>query len=101
MIKLIYSLLALLISSAMYLFSSSEVVKVCNQDFSGTVKEVTTEKGKSLVIEGNDHIVYYPKIEDNGVVLLAGTRVKVCFEPCRTMSDSTRLIRIIDVTCLP
>jgi len=101
MIKLIYSLLALLISSAMYLFSSSEVVKVCNQDFTGTVKEITTEKGKSLVIQGNNNILYYPKIDDNTVVLLAGTTVKVCFEPCKKISDSAEVIRIIDVTCLP
>lgn len=101
MIKLIYSLLALLVSSAMYLFSNSEVAKVCNNEITGIVKDTTTERGRSLIIESADHKVYFPKIDDSRVVLIAGSKVKVCYEPAKKISDTESLIRVVSVTDVP
>ncbi|WP_336514386.1 hypothetical protein [Pollutibacter soli] len=101
MIKLIYSLLALLVSSAMYLFSNSEVVKVCNNELSGIVKDTTIEKGRILVIESADHRIYYPKIDDSNVILIAGAKVKICYEPAKKISGTESLIHVISVTNVP
>lgn len=101
MIKLIYSLLALLVSSAMYLFSNSEVIMVCNNEISGIVKDTTTGKGRSLIIETADHKLYYPKIDDSRVILVAGSKVRICYEPAKKISDTEAIIRVVSVTDVP
>jgi hypothetical protein len=101
MIKVIYSLCALLLSSAMYLFSNGSSEMNCSNEFSGKVKQIETTAGVQLVVEGDNKIIYHPRIEENGVVLAAGTRVKVCYTSIKKINPGEELVLINAVACLP
>ena len=101
MIKVIYSLCALLLSSAMYLFSNGSTEINCVHEFTGNVKQITTASGIQLIVEGDNKITYHPKIEQSGIVLAAGTRVRVCYDAIKKLNNGEEVVLINAVACLP
>ena len=101
MIKIIYSICVLLLSSAMYLFSNGSSQKKCRNEITGAVKLINVTSGTKLVIEGDNKIIYYPRIEKEGVVLAAGNRVRVCYESIKKISQVEELVLVNAVVCLP
>jgi hypothetical protein len=101
MIKLIYAAFFVLFSSALFLFSKNKPLKSCKYEIIGIVKEMKTDKGISLYIEGKDNKTYYPLIETANVVISSGAKVQVCYDAIKTLPDSSLQIRINDVVYLP
>ncbi|MCU0379827.1 MAG: hypothetical protein MUE58_01425 [Chitinophagaceae bacterium] len=101
MFKLIYAALMLLFSTAMFLFNKNKPSMVCRYELSGIVKEAKGNQGLSLYIEGQDQKKYVPQIESENIVIVSGTRIKVCYDKSQVMPDQTVRIRINDVVYLP
>jgi hypothetical protein len=101
MIKFIYAAFFLLCSSALFLFSKKKPLKSCKHEIIGLVKEKKNDNGIILYIESKDNKIYYPRIEQENIVLSSGARVKVCYESVTTLADNSLHIRINDVVYLP
>ena len=100
MLKLIYASLLLLFSSAAFLFSKEKEALPCKQSLTGTVKELKDVTGYYLYIETEDHQKFFPLIENDEVVLAAGSKIRVCYEIAGEFQKSTR-IRINHISNLP
>ncbi len=85
----------------MYLFSNGTSTISCTNEFTGKVKQIETTSGIQLVVEGDNSIIYHPKIEQSGIVLAAGTRVRVCYESIRKLNAGEEVVRINAIACLP
>ena len=90
----------LLLSSAAFLFSKEKDELPCKQSMSGIVKEVNDNTGFHLYIETPEHKIFYPIIENESVILSAGSKVRVCYDNIETLDNASR-IRINHVSYLP
>ena len=101
MIKLIYAAFLFLMSSAVVVFTKEKPHSSCKHEVSGIVGPAQQNGETMFLINGNDGKVYHPLIEKEGIILAAGQKVRVCFEPVRTEADKSVTITVNDVTDLP
>jgi hypothetical protein len=101
MVKIIYAGLLILSSAALFLFSKSKPAKNCKYQLEGVVKEMKDSTGLFLYIETPDKKTFYPRIDNEDVILSSGSKVKVCYDTLQTLSSQALIIRLNDVTYLP
>ena len=101
MVKIIYAGLLILTSAALFLFSKSKPAVHCKNQLEGVVKETKDTTGLFLYIETADNKTFYPRIDNDEVILSSGSRVKVCYDTLQTLSNQALVIRLNDVTYLP
>lgn len=101
MFKLIYAAFLLLFSSAMFLFNKAKPVRICTHELTGIVREMKSQEGITLYIEGQDHKKYFPLIEREDIIIASGGKVNICYDKAQVMPDQTVRIRINDVVYVP
>ncbi|MDX2045514.1 MAG: hypothetical protein SFU87_01935 [Chitinophagaceae bacterium] len=101
MIKIIYACLILLLSSALLMFTTGKTSVACKTETEGVIKEYQDSTGIFLFVETPDKKIFYPQITDDKVVLVSGSKVKICYNVVQHLPDNVTVININQVTYLP
>ena len=100
MFKLIFSSLTFMTLSAGFLFYKEKGDHPCKESLTGIVRETADKGDLNLIIETTEHVKFLPVIEKDGVVLVSGSKVRVCYDMIDAGGTMPR-IRINHVSYLP